>query len=261
MKTTNFTTARNLKQDNIVSIALKSAQEFHGHEYKKLAPPWWILSAYRMDHDKTKYTPDYQLHVLDKLDAKQVYLELGEDAILCCYERKGVFCHRRLVADWFYQELGDHCSGTLTLSKIDMPTYTPEKTHGESSMITPEDPNRIPKAPPYLLNPEELEAFRKNMDSLSAFPPIFEPVESIRFGIPKFGIPYPDSSFLAYICGYIDIEVRLKSNRLHRIRINLTEKNALYPYYTQMSWDGVHCDVYDALREKIGAGELPQLCK
>ena len=105
MKTTNFATARNLKGSNIVSIALKSAKEFHGREYKKLAPPWWILSAYREDHDEAKYIRNYQRHVLGNLNAKQVYHELGEDAILCCYERKSEFCHRRLVAEWLQKEL------------------------------------------------------------------------------------------------------------------------------------------------------------
>ena len=43
--------------------------------------------------------------MLDHLDAEQVYRELGDNAILCCYERKGEFCHRRLVAAWFQKEL------------------------------------------------------------------------------------------------------------------------------------------------------------
>lgn len=106
MKTTNFATARNLKGGNIVSIALKSAREFHGREYRKLAPPWWILSAYRENHDEAEYVRNYQRHVLDKLNAGLIYQELGDDAILCCYERKGEFCHRRLVAAWFQKELG-----------------------------------------------------------------------------------------------------------------------------------------------------------
>ncbi len=105
MKTTNFAIARTLTHNNIVSIALKSASEFHGREYKKLAPPWWILNAYRENRDKKQYIRNYQKYVLDHLDAEQVYRELGDNAILCCYERKGEFCHRRLVAAWFQKEL------------------------------------------------------------------------------------------------------------------------------------------------------------
>lgn len=37
---------------------------------------------------------------LSKLDVHQVARELGEDAILVCYEGEGKFCHRHLVADW-----------------------------------------------------------------------------------------------------------------------------------------------------------------
>lgn len=65
MKTTNFAIARTLTHNNIVSIALKSASEFHGREYKKLAPPWWILNAYRENSDKKQYIRNYQKYVLD----------------------------------------------------------------------------------------------------------------------------------------------------------------------------------------------------
>lgn len=30
----------------------------------------------------------------------------GPDVVLLCYEKPGQFCHRRLVAEWFEQELG-----------------------------------------------------------------------------------------------------------------------------------------------------------
>ena len=121
-----------------------------------------------------------------------------------------------------------------------------------------QDPNRIPQEAPYILSPEELESFRKSFDTLPAFPPIREPILSVRFGIPKFGIPYPDSSCLDYICGYVDVSIEFNSGQHRRARINLTEKNTLYPYYNAMSWEGVHTDVYDALSGTTGFAEIPQ---
>ncbi|MCL6442574.1 MAG: DUF488 domain-containing protein, partial [Alicyclobacillus sp.] len=34
------------------------------------------------------------------------YEELGENAVLLCYEKHNDWCHRRMVADWFEKELG-----------------------------------------------------------------------------------------------------------------------------------------------------------
>ena len=48
----------------------------------------------------------YQKNVLDKLSPEKVYHDLGENAVILCYERPGVFCHRRLIAEWFCDRLG-----------------------------------------------------------------------------------------------------------------------------------------------------------
>lgn len=105
MKTTNFAIARTLTHNNIVSIALKVQASSMDVSTKNSRHPWWILNAYRENRDKKQYIRNYQKYVLDHLDAEQVYRELGDNAILCCYERKGEFCHRRLVAAWFQKEL------------------------------------------------------------------------------------------------------------------------------------------------------------
>lgn len=120
------------------------------------------------------------------------------------------------------------------------------------------DSNRIPLEPPYTLTPEELEAFRCSLDTFPAFPPIREPISSIELGIPKFGIPYPDNDLLKYICGYVDISVEFADGRKRHVRISLTEENTLQPYYTAMSWDGVHVDVYNALSGTTSLCEIPR---
>lgn len=95
------------KGENATSIAGKCPEWFKGREYKKLAPKydWW-----KKWHDENLseewYTEKYYKTVLDKLDAKQVYEELGENAVLLCWEKPGKFCHRYLIANWLRNELG-----------------------------------------------------------------------------------------------------------------------------------------------------------
>lgn len=91
---------------NAVSISLSTPQWYQKcRQYNKLAPSWELLNKYKKDKDEVYYTEHYYKDVLDKLDPKQVYEELGEDAVLLCWEKSG-FCHRFLVARWLEIELG-----------------------------------------------------------------------------------------------------------------------------------------------------------
>ena len=95
------------KGENAVSIAGKCPDWFKGRQYKKLAPKydWW--KKWRDESlSEEWYKEQYYKTILDKLDTKQVYEELGEDAVLLCWEKSGKFCHRHLIADWFQKELG-----------------------------------------------------------------------------------------------------------------------------------------------------------
>lgn len=95
------------KGENAVSIAGKCPDWFKGRQYKKLAPKydWW--KKWRDESlSEEWYKEQYYKTILNKLDAKQVYEELGEDAVLLCWEKSGKFCHRHLIADWFQKELG-----------------------------------------------------------------------------------------------------------------------------------------------------------
>jgi len=44
--------------------------------------------------------------ILAGLDPQKVFEDLGEDAILSCWEAPSKFCHRRLVAAWLEEKLG-----------------------------------------------------------------------------------------------------------------------------------------------------------
>lgn len=89
-----------------ISIA-RFAKFWNGATYPKLAPPAEIIKI----KDEAQYKKLYYEKVLSKLDPKQVYNELGDNAVLLCYEKFSdikngtAFCHRRIVAEWFENNL------------------------------------------------------------------------------------------------------------------------------------------------------------
>lgn len=93
------------KGENAVSIAGKAPDWFKGRQYKKLAPKFWFFQKYKTDNDEIAYTENFKKEVLDKLDVQTVFNELGEDAVLLCWEKSGKFCHRHLVSKWFKEKL------------------------------------------------------------------------------------------------------------------------------------------------------------
>jgi len=97
--------AKSANHPNAVSIAGKAPEWYKGKEYKKLAPKYWFFKKYKRDGDEKFYEEQFQLEVLDKLDPKQVYEDLGEDAVILCWEASGKFCHRHLVAKWLMKHL------------------------------------------------------------------------------------------------------------------------------------------------------------
>lgn len=104
MNTSNY--AKNGTNPNAVSIAGRPPDWYTGRQYKKLAPKVWFFKKYKEDGDESYYIEQYRKEVLDKLDPQEVYNELGEDAILLCWEKGNEFCHRHLVADWLEEKLG-----------------------------------------------------------------------------------------------------------------------------------------------------------
>jgi hypothetical protein len=74
--------------------------------YKPLCPTWKIIQDYkRQIISKEEYTRIYIGYFLNNLDAAKVYQELGNDAILLCWERPNKFCHRHIVAEWLSNSL------------------------------------------------------------------------------------------------------------------------------------------------------------
>lgn len=91
---------------SLVSIAKKAPSGYVGEYYPLLYPPWPLVQAYKQNGDEGRYKGAYYHMVLKDLDPQKVFDEIGEKSILLCWEGPGKFCHRRLVAEWFQNELG-----------------------------------------------------------------------------------------------------------------------------------------------------------
>ena len=98
--------AKSHNHPNAVSIAGKAPHWYKGREYKKLAPKWWFFSRYKEDGNEEAYIDAYLEEVLDKLDPQEVYKDLGENAVMLCWESSDKFCHRHIVAGWLEHHLG-----------------------------------------------------------------------------------------------------------------------------------------------------------
>lgn len=113
MKTSNYIISG--KESEAVSIAGRAPDNYKGREYKKLAPKYWFFKKYKKDNDENFYTAQYYREILDTFNPEKVYAELGENAILLCWEPPGQFCHRHLVADWLRDNLN------ISIEELEMP--------------------------------------------------------------------------------------------------------------------------------------------
>ncbi len=105
MQTSNF--SRSGSHPRAVAISRTQPRGWTGRAYEPLAPSWRLVQEAKSGAiDEDEYIRRYREEVLSKLDPNTVYADLGEDAVLLCWERPGAFCHRRLVAEWFEVELG-----------------------------------------------------------------------------------------------------------------------------------------------------------
>ena len=105
MKTSNF--AKSGRHPRAIAICQFPPPFYSGPRYSKLAPPKDLFKRLKAGKiDEKEYEKEYYRRVLFLLDPQEVYEELGENAILICYEREDRFCHRFLVSRWFKETLG-----------------------------------------------------------------------------------------------------------------------------------------------------------
>lgn len=106
MKTSYFGNRALAGNPRAVSIALYPPRWWgSGRRYNALAPSAALLKRSKAGLLWREYVAEYEATVLSKLDPAKVFADLS-DSILCCWERPGEDCHRRLVAAWIETCLG-----------------------------------------------------------------------------------------------------------------------------------------------------------
>lgn len=119
--TSYFAKVKHLQEaglNNLVCVAGYAPKFFYDTPNARFMPElapercWW-----RIWHDKFKdnpsspesidwYTDKYKETVLSKLNPNKVVEDLGEDAVMLCYEKPTDFCHRHLIANWIQESTG-----------------------------------------------------------------------------------------------------------------------------------------------------------
>lgn len=112
--TSYFAKVKDLKKmgfSNLVCVAGYAPKFFFEVDdarfYPDLAPrkPWfWEWKNKHLSNEW--YIERYNETVLNTLNIDDVLHDLGEDAVMLCYEKPGDFCHRHLIADWMKKERG-----------------------------------------------------------------------------------------------------------------------------------------------------------
>lgn len=101
MFTSNFARVDRLpKSLRPVSIARKPGRYYKGDAYLALAP-----TAEMLQMSIPRYIVEFDA-IIAKLDPNVVLSDLGDNAVMLCWESPGIFCHRRRVAQWLEESLG-----------------------------------------------------------------------------------------------------------------------------------------------------------
>ncbi len=106
MKTSYFGNKAVANNLNAISIARYAPRWWgQGRRYIALAPSSDLLNRSKAGLPWLEYVKEYQRDVLGNLDPVKVHADLS-DSILCCWEKPGEDCHRRLVAEWIEKHTG-----------------------------------------------------------------------------------------------------------------------------------------------------------
>jgi len=84
-----------------ITVTLPAWAKKH-KRYAPLTPTSELLWAYKNGRiNELQYEKQYLKILEDRgLTPKQVLQDLGNDAVLLCFEKTGYFCHRHIAAEW-----------------------------------------------------------------------------------------------------------------------------------------------------------------
>jgi len=110
---TSYYFSNRIREPGLNLIAVSNSYPRHlpwlknARQCRKLCPGWALVKGYnKQEISWQKYTEIYHDRILSNLKPEEVYAALGENAILLCWEKAyAPHCHRRLIADWFYDRL------------------------------------------------------------------------------------------------------------------------------------------------------------
>jgi len=118
--TSNY--AKSSNDPMAVSISQGVPKFFHGKKYPALAPSWKIVKNPNLTVEQ--YKIEYQ-KILDTLDVHDVVRQLGDGAVMLCWESANEFCHRQVVAKWMNEAGYDvEEKETSYVKELDLPKST-----------------------------------------------------------------------------------------------------------------------------------------
>lgn len=105
--TSNFAKAKSLDSSKylVVAISRYVPKGYSGTRELRFAPSRRLLMSYKKGLSSELYTKAFYNELIDEENVYSVFKDLsrlshGRDIVLCCYEKAGDFCHRRLIADF-----------------------------------------------------------------------------------------------------------------------------------------------------------------
>lgn len=111
--------AKHANNRNAVAISIRPPTWYVGKTYPLLAPTWDLVKGIHSGRiSEAEYTQEYMSLIKRRgVSPYKILSNLGEDAILLCYELPTEFCHRHIIAAWM--------EATLGISIPELSTYRP----------------------------------------------------------------------------------------------------------------------------------------
>ncbi len=84
---------------------------FEGSRREEYYPSWDLINGIKYGEiTEEEFERAYREEVLSRLNPVDEYEKL-RGKVLCCWEKKGDFCHRHIILKWLGENLGEHIIG------------------------------------------------------------------------------------------------------------------------------------------------------